>query len=52
MPSNSRFLLLAVGLALLAGVTWTGLRYRHDLEAARERVSGRSQVLQTRWGRL
>jgi pimeloyl-ACP methyl ester carboxylesterase len=52
MPSTSRALLLALGLALLAGATWTGLRYRHDLDAARERVSGRSQVLQTRWGRL
>lgn len=52
MPSNSRVLLLTLGLALLAGATWTGLRYRHDLDAARERVSGRSQVLQTRWGRL
>ena len=52
MPSTSRVLLLALGLALLAGATWTGLRYHHDLDAARERVSGRSQVLQTRWGRL
>lgn len=52
MPSRSRALLLVVGLALLAGATWSGLRYRQDLEAARERVSGRSQVLQTRWGLL
>jgi pimeloyl-ACP methyl ester carboxylesterase len=44
--------LIALGLALLAGATWTGLRYRHDLDAARERISGRSQVLQTRWGWL
>ena len=52
MSSSSRVLLLALGLALLAGATWTGLRYRHDLDAARERVRGHSQVLQTRWGRL
>jgi len=52
MPSRFRVLLLVVGLALLAGATWSGLRYRQDLEAARERVSGRSEVLQTRWGQL
>jgi len=52
MPSTSRVLLLALGLALLAGAIWTGLRYHRDLDAARERLSGRSQVLQTRWGRL
>jgi hypothetical protein len=45
-------LLLALGPALLASATWTGLRHRHDLDAARERISGRSQVMQTRWGRL
>ncbi len=52
MPSRSRALLLVLALALLAGVIWSGLRYRHDLTAARERVSGRSQVMQTAWGPL
>ena len=52
MTSSFRVPLLALGLALLAGATWTGLRYRHDLDAARERISGRSEVLQTGWGRL
>lgn len=52
MPSSSRALLLTLGLALLAGATWIGLRYRQDLEAARERVRGHSLLLQTRWGQL
>lgn len=52
MSPSLRVLLVATGLALLAAATWAGLRYRHDLDAARERISGRSQVLQTRWGRL
>lgn len=52
MPSLSRDLFLVLGGALLAGAAWMGMRYREDLDAARERVSGRSQVLQTRWGRL
>ena len=52
MPSLSRALLLVLGAALLAGAAWMGMRYREDVDAARERVSGRSQVLQTRWGRL
>lgn len=41
-----------MGLALLTVATWSGLRYRQDLEAARERISGRSLVIQTRWGPL
>ncbi|MEW6478544.1 MAG: hypothetical protein AB1455_03720 [Pseudomonadota bacterium] len=44
-----RTLLLSLGLALLGAAVWAGLRYRHDLDAARERVSGPSVVLQTRW---
>lgn len=52
MSSRTLALLLVVGLALLAGATWCGLRYRQDLEVARERIAGRSQVLQTRWGLL
>lgn len=47
-----RTLLLSLGLALLGAAVWAGLRYRHDLDAARERVSGPSVVLQTRWGQL
>ena len=52
MSANLRVLLLALGLALLAASTWTVFRYRQDLDAAHERVTGRSQVLQTRWGSL
>lgn len=52
MLSFHRAMLLTLGLALLAGAIWAELRYRQDLDAARERVSGRSLVLQTRWGQL
>ncbi len=52
MPSIHRSLLVTLGLALLAGATWTGLLYHRDLDAARERVGERSLVLQTRWGQL
>lgn len=52
MPSRPRVLLIVVGAALLAAATWIGLRFQHDLDAARERIAGRSQVLQTRWGQL
>lgn len=52
MPSSANALLIALALALLAGLAWTGLRYRSALSAAHERVSGHSELLQTRWGQL
>ncbi len=52
MPSHFRVMLLVVGLALLAGATWSGLRYRQDLQAAHERIAGHSEVLLTPWGLL